>query len=62
MSQVSQDHEIYVVLLKKYTKVFGVFLSLSIYISLWFGDLLWKQIQTAVSNLCITIRVRNFLI
>lgn len=25
MSQVSQDHEIYVALLKKYTKVFGVF-------------------------------------
>lgn len=62
MSRVSQDHEIYVALLKKYTKVFGVFLSLSVYISLWFGDLLWKQIQTAVSNLCITIRVRNFLI
>lgn len=43
MSQVSQDHEIYVALLKKIQKFLGFFLSLSVYITLWFGDLLWKQ-------------------
>lgn len=64
MSQVSQDHEIYVILLKKYTKVFGFFFfkpKCLHHIVVW-GFTVEAEIQTAVSNLCIIIRVRNFLI
>lgn len=64
MSQVSQDHEIYVALLKKYTKVFGVFFfkPKCLHLIVVWGFTVEAEIQTAVSNLCIIIRVRNFLI